>query len=358
MKKATSAILCLAILISCTVFSQAYTCDEMTSKLQAWLINNITVEEAEGKIDSYLDWTVFSMARSGNTSYNAKYAAYIGTAVAGAEQLWLSDCARIALAASAVGLDASNIGGVNLIDKIEKTNLEDEAYTAGIAYALIALANAAPSSAAVRPLINCLLAAQRADGGFNSSLKADENSSWTLNGETDSTGMVLQALAPFKDEAAVAAAVEKSLAFIKKEMLDDAGYGSWGSASAESTSQILAALCELGIDPLSKEYKKTDKTILTALSAYINPDGGARCYDGTSNIMTSYQLLFALDAYEWENSKYSTSLFDASCTDSSCTCLSHSRFGKFLPQLAEVLCKIERWFSGLFNFEYVCCKHI
>lgn len=349
-----SIILALTVLF--TVNAAALTSSEMADKLAKWLPKNITVAQAGEKIDSYLDWTVFAMARNGYTDYNDAYKAYIGNAVnKNRKSLYLNDYARISLAVMSVGMNATDVDGNNLIDAIEKTDFTKEAFTGSVAYALIALDSAKSNNDTARnTLKNILVSAQRTDGGFNSYIVADEASYWTVSGETDSTGIALQALAPYKSEENVKKAIEKAITFIKREQMDDGGFGAWGSGSAESTSMILAGLCAIGEN--SDSYTKNGKTMIDALSAYINEDGGGRCWDGPSNIMTSYQMLMGLSAYErFKGGK--VGLYDMSCLSPKCNSIEHlAIFAKF-PAIGRLICRFVSVICEFIGFDYYCCKH-
>lgn len=307
--KLLSAMLALLLLFSVTASS--LTPAQMTQSLSQWLCANIGTAQAQGKIDSYLDWSVFALSRSECHTLDADYKAYIGSALGkNMDQLALNDYARIALAAWAVGMNARNINGTNLIDCIEKTDFSQELFTGSAAYALIALDVAESENQAARTALKSILySAQRDDGGFNAYLKADASQYWTMDGETDSTGIVLQAIAPYKDEPQAATLIAKADAFLRNNQMSNGGFGSWGSASAESTAMVLAGLCAVGKDP--DGYVKEGKSMIDALSAFVNEDGGGRNYNGSSDIMTTYQMLMGLSAYDrFKNGK--EGLFEAS----------------------------------------------
>ncbi len=330
---------------------------EMSASLEKWLAENVSAAQAGGKIDSALDWSAFALARCGNTALNAEYKKYIGKAVSeNKNSLYLNDYARIALAALAVGMDARNVGGVDLIKKIEDYDCSDEAFTGSVAYALIALNSAkSANTAALEKYKAILLAAQRKDGGFNAYLKADESMSWTVDGETDSTGIALQAAAPYKDEPQFALLISSALAFVKANQMADGGFGAWGSGSAESTAMIIAGLCETG-NKIS-DYTVNGKTPVDALSAYINKDGGGKCWDGSSNVMTSYQMLMALSAYyRAENGK--PGLFDMTCLSPFCSGVEHLAIFEEHPLIGRAVCFIAGLVYRLLGREYICCRHI
>nr|MCR5485436.1 hypothetical protein [Clostridiales bacterium] len=129
---------------------------------------------------------------------------------------------------------------------------------------------------------------------------------------------------------------------IKTKQLDSAGFGDWGE-SAESASQVIMGLCCIGIDPCSSEFKKGENTMLTNLSTFINEDGGARCYDGTSNIMTGYQMLCALASYS-RFTKGMPGVYDMSRQDEVCAKIIGSWIGQHIPFLAKILCAVVRGF--------------
>lgn len=361
MKKKLTNLICILLSLTFVLSvsaSAVNSTDEMTEKLSSWLIGNISVSESDGEIDSYLDWTVFAMSRNGYTVFNNNYKAYIEKAVKENESsLYLNDLARISLAAMSVGMDAKAVGNVNLIERIEKYNFSDEIYTGSIAYALIALdASKSENNTAREELKSILVSAQRKDGGFNSFLAADEAMSWTLDGETDSTGIVLQALAPYKSESDISALISSAVSFVKVNQMDDGGFGAWGAGSAESTSMILAGLCAIGESVDSSEYIKNKKTIVDALSDFINGDGGGRCYDSSSNIMTTYQMLMGLSAYERQRDG-KISLFDMSCLSPKCNSIEHGEFFEKHPILGRIVCTIVSFIYTVLGREYYCCKH-
>lgn len=306
--KLTALVLALILTLSLGMQAFAYTPAQMSSSLEKWLLKNVDPAGApQDELDIYLDWSVFALSRAGESSLNQAYGAYAEkAAAANADDMDLSDYTRLALTAIAAGQNPRNIGGVNALDEIKKANFKAEAFTAPLAYALITLDSRGYLAITQRlQLINILLDSQRDNGGFNYALK-DDGSGFTTDGEVDTTAIVLQALAPYyRYNEKVTEAVKEALVFIRSEILPDGGYGFYGMGSAESTAQVLAALCELKINPLSAPYLSSQgKNMLDALSTYINADGGGRSYDGSSNVMTSYQMLMGVNAYErYENSE-------------------------------------------------------
>lgn len=348
--KIISLLLSLVMLFSISAF--ALSAEQMSDRVIGWLQKNITVEEAakENKIDSYLDWTVFATARADCDSYAKAYKSYIGSAVSeNFDSFYLSDYARLALTAMSVGLNPKDIGGKNLLDAIAQTDYSTEMYTGGLFYALIALNAADYAEESQQKILNVILDSQRDDGGFNSYVKVDPAAYWTVSGDPDSTGMALQAIAAYKDSEKVKSAIEEAVDFAKTAQLSDGGFGSWG-VSAESTSQILMGLCAVGIDPLGADFTKGTNNMLTALSSFINEDGGARCWDGSSNIMTSYQLLMGVEAYE-RFAENEEGLYELSVLDEIKHEINNSWVGINLPFIAAFAVTVVEFFFNLFGLE-------
>ncbi len=141
-------------------------------------------------------------------------------------------------------------------------------------------------------LIGVLLSLQLQDGGF------------ALLGETgdvDITAMAVQALAPYygkEGEEALTACVDRALAFLSGVQRTDGDFEAGGKANAESTAQVILALCALDRDVWRDEaFIKNGHTLLDGLYRYENGDGGfCHTLGGMSNDMASSQAFCALSA--------------------------------------------------------------
>ena len=129
--------------------------------------------------------------------------------------------------------------------------------------------------------------------------------------------MTLQALAPYQNsthvftvtdkatgttvERTVSEAIELALGALSACQMENGGFGDDGESS-ESASQVIIALCALGIDPASDaRFVKRGGSVLDALLRFAKPDGGfahtlEKGADG-SNAMAGEQALGALTAY-------------------------------------------------------------
>lgn len=150
-----------------------------------------------------------------------------------------------------------------------------------------------------------------------------ENGGFALTGEAadpDITAMALQALAPYynsekvytlpggEKKITVRKAAEAALECLSGLQSAQGDFFSWGTQNSESCSQVIIALCALGIDPLCDErFIKNGVTLWDGLMRYRREDGGflhSFSYDSNnptslpdaSNSMAGEQALLALCA--------------------------------------------------------------
>ena len=114
-------------------------------------------------------------------------------------------------------------------------------------------------------VIKWLLSLRKADGG------------WAVTGDyadADATAMTLQALAPHRENAEVAAAIDAALALLSERQLTTGGFASFGVENAESAAQVVIALCALDVDPAQNaRFIKNGVSVWEALAAYRLADG-------------------------------------------------------------------------------------
>ena len=154
-----------------------------------------------------------------------------------------------------------------------------------------------------------------------------ENGSFTLDGDnpdTDITAMAVQALSPYYNDekeydlkthkVKVRLAIDKAVSFLSSVQNNDGDFSAWVQDNAESTAQVMTALCSLGIDPDNDaRFIKNGNSVLDGLMKYHTNDGGfahSYAYDkanptaeaGEPNSMASEQVLYALCAlYRYRN---------------------------------------------------------
>ena len=211
---------------------------------------------------------------------------------------------RIALAALAVGADPTEFG--KDADGKEIDLIADGTYNFigespgkqglnGWIFALIALDAGnfkVPEDAKYtrETMISEILSAQEENGGFGLSGGSPD---------VDITAMALQALSPYLDREDVKAAAERALNWLSGQLSESCTFSSFGSETSESSSQVIIALCSLGIDPENDaRFAKNGTNVLAALEDYRREDGGyAHTKDqDKSDYMATQQALLALIA--------------------------------------------------------------
>ena len=257
------------------------------------------------------EWMAIGLARSGRSvdaAYFERALDYVSQNIDENERLNANKCTentRLILALTALGMDATDVGGYSLIDGIGELGYVRNQGINGPVWALIALDSNAyeplPEGDATREaLTGCILDAQLEDGG------------WAFTGDgadTDMTAMALQAIAPYYDPAADAdnelnAAIERGVECLS--MLQDSSglFGTYAAdgtmtATGESASQVIVALTALGIDPDQDErFIKNGVSALDALIHFGVANGGfTHLENAERDAMATEQGYYALTAY-------------------------------------------------------------
>lgn len=251
------------------------------------------------------EWAVLGLARSGYDvpqsyfdSYYANVEAYVKECKGELHAKKYTEYSRVILGVTAIGKDARTVGGYDLtlpLSDYEKTIWQG---LSGPIWALMALDsgdypvenNSAAKVQATRQMyIDRILELQLADGGWN--LAGGEGAT----ADTDMTAMALQALAKYKDQAAVAAAIERGVAALSAIQAEDGTYGTVGTTTSESCAQVVVALNELGISQTDSRFVKNGKSALDGLlSFYVKGQGFKHLADGDINGMATEQGFYAL----------------------------------------------------------------
>lgn len=254
--------------------------DTVLSKVRSYILSKDT------KPDYSSIWNVIGLKRSGLYVPESYINLFYSNVIAYCESKdWqitrakYSDYSKLILALTAIGVDARNVMGHNLLAYLSDYENVSRQGNNGTIWALIALKSnpayeipedpSAVQQNSEELLVKKVVGMQCQDGG------------WTLmgtTGDSDMTGMAMQALASYYNKDGykdVTAAIDKGLAWIEKNQLSSGGFGTMKIETSESVAQIITALCGVGIDcGEDARFIKNGKWPMTGLFQYYMPEGG------------------------------------------------------------------------------------
>jgi len=220
----------------------------------------------------------------------------------------LTDYSRVILALTAAGFDPRDVAGFDLTLPLGDFDRTIWQGINGPVFALLAfdsLGYSIPTNEnadvqSTRELfVSEILRRQLQDGGWNLTAGFDGPPAANERGDADLTGMALQALARYRDNPDVAAAIERGLAFLSGIQDNDGGFSSnfsHSGSAVESVAQVIVALGELGIPFDDPRFVKNGNTLVDNLLSFRLPDGSFRHshdHDG-NNLMSTEQAFYAL----------------------------------------------------------------
>lgn len=204
-----------------------------------------------------------------------------------------TEYSRVVIALSAIGKDATNVGGYNLVEKLYDFDQVIWQGLNGPIFALIALDTwnfELPISASTsrEKLISHILSKELSGGGFSLSGSV---------ADPDVTAMALQALAPYKERADVKQVIDNSLNLLAELQNKNGGYNSWENENSESVSQVITALSSLSID--MAQDKRFNNALVNLLSFHHTESGGFKHVksETKANGMATEQAAYTLAAY-------------------------------------------------------------
>ena len=199
------------------------------------------------------------------------------------------------LALTAIGEDASDIGGYDLKEKLDDFDTVTAQGLNGAVFALLALnADSEETDGELQQkYLNYILEQEKTDGGFSMDDNADE-------ADIDITAMTLQCLEAYSSEENVQQTIDRGIEFLADAQDEDGGYTVYGDKSSESVSQTMIALSTVGIDCNKDErFQKDGKGLYDILMQYCQKDGSfSHTLEGESDPMATDQALCALVSYE------------------------------------------------------------
>lgn len=304
MKRSGSKLLCILLLLSLLLSLTA--CGKQANQLEktAGYLQAQIAAPGTGSVGG--DWLIFGLARSGVKVPQKYFDAYYENVEAAVREKngVLSDrkyteYSRTVLALTAIGKNPVDVAGFDLLKPLADFEQVTKQGINGTIFALLAMDSGkyeipenpdAAVQATRQMYVDELLARELPDGG------------WTLTSgepDVDITAMTLQALAKYRDQADVTAAVERGLAVLSSLQEPDGGYVSWGSSNSESVAQVLVALTELGVPLDDERFTKNGITVEDALLRFAQENGAfvhVRDGSGGDDEMATEQAFYALAA--------------------------------------------------------------
>lgn len=255
------------------------------------------------------DWVALGLSRSGkNVPIDAKLN-YVKSVTEKVEKrinrFSATDLARTIIMMNAMHADPTKVGEHNLVQKLYESDKVNS--VTGYTFALLAFdtkkyevpVNSKWNRVA---LVDALLNAQHTDGGWT----YDSASSKDSASSVDVTGMVLSALAPYQDRPDVKPAVEKAVAYLYNEQLENGGFSADGQENSNSAAQAIIGL-SLVKDADQHRLHKAMQNLLS----YQLPNGEFKWLpsDQNGSGMATEQAFLALlqfkdlgkSIYDWSN---------------------------------------------------------
>ena len=323
-KRAFSMVLILACLLTLAVPVSAAKGPDLQALVDGSAKYMLSAVQKPDYADIGGEWAVLGLARSGYTVPDGYFEGYMGrleTAVKACKGV-LSDrkyteYSRVVVALSALGVDARDVGGYDLLAPLGNFELTTWQGLNSAIWALIALDSAnypmpqiedKENQATRQMYIDYILDLELNEGGWTLARRTAADSA-----DPDITGMALQALAKYQNQKKVAAAIDRALICMSSKQDEKGGFSNmWGDSNSESVVQMVVALCELGIPLDDSRFVKNGNSLLDNLLTYRKRDGSfLHVLDGHTgdNQMSCeqgfYGLVAAYRAEQGMNSLYS-----------------------------------------------------
>lgn len=252
------------------------------------------------------EWEVIGLARSDlniDKSYFEKYQNNVVNTLVEKNGVLstakYTEYSRVILSLTSIGSDVTNVGSYNLLSYLSDFNKVKRQGINGPIWALIALdsnnyeipTNENPSNQTTREnLIEYIISKELSNGG------------WALIGNTpdpDITAMAITSLAKYyNSNEEVKKSVDRGITALTKMQNSSGEFSSFGTVNSESTSQVIVALCSLGINPdTDKRFIKNGKSPVDILLSYYVGNGFSHTKGSNYNQMATEQCFYGLVAY-------------------------------------------------------------
>ncbi|OJE47310.1 cell wall anchor protein [Bacillus luti] len=255
------------------------------------------------------DWVALGLARSGKNVPIEAQLNYVKAVTEKVEKrvnrFSATDLARTIIMMNAMNADPKKVGEHNLVQKLYESDKVNS--VTGYAFALLAFDTKkyeipVESKWNRVALVESLLNTQHTDGGWT----YDSASSKESASSVDVTAMVLSALAPYQERLDVKPAVQKAVAYLYKEQLENGGFSADGQENSNSTAQAIIGLSLVK----DVDQNRLHKAVQNLLS-YQLPNGEFKWLpsDQNGSGMATEQALLALiqfkelgkSIYDWSN---------------------------------------------------------
>ena len=252
------------------------------------------------------EWEVIGLARSDlniDKSYFEKYQNNVVNTLVEKNGVLstakYTEYSRVILSLTSIGSDVTNVSSYNLLSYLSDFNKVKRQGINGPIWALIALdsnnyeipTNENPSNQTTREnLIEYIISKELSNGG------------WALIGNTpdpDITAMAVTSLAKYyNSNEEVKKSVDRGITALTKMQNSSGEFSSFGTVNSESTSQVIVALCSLGINPdTDKRFIKNGKSLVDILLSYYVGNGFSHTKGSNYNQMATEQCFYGLVAY-------------------------------------------------------------
>ncbi len=337
-KKILSLVLTLAVSFTMVFGSAGFAQAASYSKTKAAFekcgdyIYNTVNKPIVGSIGG--EWVMYGLGHAGYAMSDEYVESYRETLIAALDEGYcgqkgilhdkkFTEYERVIVACSALGIDATDVGGYNIVEALaDFVNVKWREINS-VAWALIALDSGnydVPKLTDSYPygtlspeetdrqnsrerMIEYILGQQYDDGGWNLSEKGTATTANASASDIDVTGMVMISLAPYISQPKVKKALDRAVNLLSERQNSDGGYESWGTANSESCAQVICALLACGINPnTNSKFIKNGKTPIDALMSFYDEEVGGFChvneasggYEPTVNQMATEQAYYAL----------------------------------------------------------------
>lgn len=315
-KRVGTCVLALLLVVMTFAFTGCKTVEEEKSDVEAtcqYLYATIT-EPAYGTVGG--DWTLLNMKRAGfqtSDAYDDYYLETIETVLAENDGVLdprkYTEYSRVILSMAAMGEDATDVAGYNLISYLMDYEAVCKQGISGPIWALIAMdavgcefpVTEGDAITSRDLLISYLLERELETGGWG--YRPGEV-------DVDVTAMAISALAPYYlgendsfvsiPQEQIVAAVDRGIQVLSDIQLEDGTYENYGQPTAESCAQVVIALCTLGIDCMEdSRFIKNETSVYEAMLKYKTGEGSfCHIMGDETNLIATDQVCSALIAYE------------------------------------------------------------